>query len=476
MTKEFKNTDQLLEFIGDQADRLGKEVYVVGGYLRDNLLGIEVKDLDFTVINDGVEFAREVAKELGVKNIVCYQKFGTCMIRLKNYKLEFVQARSEKYNRDSRNPIVKKGNLKTDLERRDFTINTLAKRLTSDGLGELTDMFNGQKDLENRILRTPLDPLKTFEDDPLRMLRAVRFVARYNFKIDNVLIEAIKSKCLRVKIVSQERITDEFIKIMQSPKPSIGLDLLRKTGMLKILFPDLHNLIGVEQRGMYHHKDVWFHTIKVVDNTAKVSDKLVLRLAALYHDIAKPRTKRFVENIGWTFHGHDALGAKMIVPIIRQLKLPKDYIPYLQKLIRLHLRPISLSDEGVTESAIRRLIVSAGEDLDDLLTLCRADITSGNPKRVKEHLKNFDLVEKRIQEVEEIDSLRTFQSPVDGNEIMKVCNLGSSPMVGKLKTMIEEAILDGDIPYDHDAAFDYLLRIKDEVLQKSNSIKQKTNA
>ena len=332
------------------------------------------------------------------------------------------------------------------------------------GEGDIVDMFNGLDDLENRILRTPLDPVKTFEDDPLRMIRAVRFVARYNFEPDESLLAAIKDKKERINIVSQERITDEFVKIMLVDKPSIGLDLLRQTGLLKILFPELHELIGVEQRKTYHHKDVWFHTIKVVDNASKESNSLLLRLAALYHDIAKPRTKRFEENAGWTFHGHDALGAKMIVPIIRRLKLPKDYIPYLQKMILLHLRPINLSNEDVTDSAMRRLIVSAGDELNDLLILCRADITSGNPGRVKKHLGNFDIVEKRIQKVEELDSLRAFQSPVKGEEIMRTCGLKPSPLVGKLKKMIEEAILDGKIPYKHDAAFEYLLKIKDEVI------------
>lgn len=464
MAGNSNNTSDLLLQIGKLADKLNNEVYVVGGYIRDRELGQDVKDLDFTVIENGVEFAHSVAESLNVKKIICYEKFGTCMVPYRDYKLEFVQARSEKYQSHSRKPIVTKGDLRADLIRRDFTVNTLARRLRGTGEGDIVDMFNGLDDLENRILRTPLDPVKTFEDDPLRMIRAVRFVARYNFEPDESLLAAIKNKKERINIVSQERITDEFVKIMLVDKPSIGLDLLRQTGLLKILFPELHELIGVEQRKTYHHKDVWFHTIKVVDNASKESNSLLLRLAALYHDIAKPRTKRFEENAGWTFHGHDALGAKMIAPIIRRLKLPKDYIPYLQKMILLHLRPINLSNEDVTDSAIRRLIVSAGDELNDLLILCRADITSGNPGRVKKHLGNFDNVEKRIQEVEELDSLRAFQSPVKGEEIMRTCGLKPSPLVGKLKKMIEEAILDGKIPYKHDAAFEYLLKIKDEVI------------
>ena len=466
MVKYFEDTLHLLRHIGSLADECNTEVYVVGGYLRDQYLGCDVKDLDFTVISEGVAFSRAVANSLGVRKIVCHEKFGTCLIQHNDYKLEFVQARSEKYEPNSRKPFVTVGNLRSDLERRDFTVNTLVRKITKDGPGELIDIFNGREDLRNKILRTPADPLKTFEDDPLRMIRAIRFVARLGFTIDKAALAAIKEKRDRIRIVSQERITDEFVKIMQAQIPSIGLDILRKTGLLEILFPELHRMIGVDQRGIHHHKDVWFHSLKVVDNVSAVSDKLVLRFAALYHDVAKPKTKRFVENIGWTFHGHDFLGARMVSTLIRRLKLPTDYVPYLQKLISLHLRPINLSDEGVTDSAIRRLIVAAGEGLEDLLMLCRADITSGNPARVKKHLKNFDYVEKRIREVEELDALKTFQSPVNGYEVMDACGLEPSPLVGTLKSMIEEAILDGKIPYEHDAAFDYLLQIKDEVLQK----------
>lgn len=467
MAKNIFTTPQLFHYIGTLAEKLNTEVYVVGGYVRDKYLGIEVKDIDFTVINDGIGFARAVADALGVNNIVCYEKFGTCMIPYKEYTLEFVQARSETYEPNSRKPqVIGIGDLRADLERRDFTINTLARKLTRQGPGELVDLFNGREDLRNKIIRTTLNPVLTFDDDPLRMIRAIRFVVRLRFTIDSDTLQAIKEKRNRIKIVSQERITGEFLKILQSGNPSIGLDLLRETGLLEILFPELHRLIGVDQRGTYHHKDVWFHTMRVVDNVASVSGKLELRLAALYHDVAKPQTKRFEENSGWSFHGHEALGAKMIPPIIRRLKLPVKYIPYLQKLIDLHLRPINLSSESVTDSAIRRLIVSAGEDLEDLLTLCRADITSGNPARVKKHLKNFDFVEKRIQEVEGLDTLRAFKSPVDGNEIMKVCGINPSPLVGKIKSMIEEAILDGSIPNEHDAAFEYLLHIKNKILQK----------
>ncbi|KPK95747.1 tRNA nucleotidyltransferase [bacterium SM23_31] len=466
MAKNISSTSQLFHYIGMLAEKMNTEVYVVGGYVRDKYLGRDVKDIDFTVINDGIGFARALANALGMNNIVCFEKFGTCIIPYKDYKLEFVQARSEKYEPGSRKPIVSVGDLHTDLERRDFTINTLARKLTREGPGKMVDLFNGREDLKNKIIRTPLDPLVTFDDDPLRMIRAVRFVVCLRFTIDSDTLQAIKEKRDRIKIVSQERVTDEFVKILQADIPSIGLDLLRKTGLLEIIFPELYQLIGVDQRGTYHHKDVWFHTLKVVDNVAAVSRKFELRLAALYHDVAKPQTKRFEEKSGWTFHSHEVLGAKMIPSIIRRLKLPVKYIPYLQKLINLHLRPINLSGELVTDSAIRRLIVGAGEDLEDLLKLCRADITSGNPARVKMHLKNFGFVEKRIQEVEEIDAFRAFKSPVDGNEIMEVCGINPSPLVGKLKSMIEEAILDGNIPNEHDAAFEYLLHIKNKILQK----------
>jgi len=466
MTERITHTDDLLRHIGMMADAMNTEVYVVGGFVRDTLLSRAVKDIDFSVITDGVAFARAVAQSLKVRKPVCFERFGTCMVPYRDYKLEFVQARSETYEPDSRKPLVKKGDLVTDLARRDFTINTLARRLTGEGAGDLIDLFNGAADLDAGILRTPLDPEQTFSDDPLRMVRALRFAARFGFSIEKKTFSAIKKNRRRIGIVSQERITDEFIKIMQAQKPSVGLDLLRRTGLLEILFPDLFQLIGVDQRDKYHHKDVWFHTIRVVDNIAQVSDKVELRLAALYHDIAKPQTKRFVEGAGWTFHGHEVLGVKMIPRIIKRLRLPSEYVSYIQKLTNLHLRPISLSNEGVTDSAVRRFIVKAGHDLDDLLTLCRADITSGNPRRMKKHLKNFDFVEKRISEVEELDSLRAFKCPVNGHEIMKTLNLEPSPLIGRIKSGIEEAILDGVIPNEHDPAFEYMLKIYDEMLNE----------
>ena len=470
MKYRIDSTEELLCHIGSLADKFGTEVYVVGGFLRDEKLGKKGKDIDFTVTRNGMDFAQKLAESLGLSNIISYEKFGTCMIPFKDFKLEFVQARAESYEPDSRKPNVTEGDLFTDLQRRDFTINTLARKLTKNGPDEtIVDYFNGISDLDNKILRTPLDPRQTFDDDPLRMIRAFRFASRFELTIDDALIEAIKKTRDRIKIVSQERITHEFLQIMQTDKPSIGLDLLRVSGLLEVLYPELHLLIGVDQRSGFHHKDVWFHTLKVVDNVAKASDDLYLRLAALYHDIAKPKTKRFVENIGWTFHGHDALGANMINSIFKKHKIPLISLAYVQKLVRLHLRPINLSNEEVTASAIRRLVVDAGSDLEDLLILCRADITSGNPNRVKRHLKNFDTVEQRISEVEELDELRAFQSPVRGEEIMEVCGLDPSPMIGKIKAMIEEAILEGTIPYEYDAAYKYLLKLKDEDLYDQNS-------
>ncbi|MCP4727202.1 MAG: HD domain-containing protein [bacterium] len=474
--KKFEKTEDLLKFIGEFADEYGTEVYVVGGYVRDRILGIEVKDIDFTVINNGVDFAEKLAGRLGVRKVVKFQKFGTCLIPFVDYKLEFVQARSETYEPDSRKPVVTAGDLHTDLERRDFTINTLAQRLTAEGIGDTIDEFNGLADLtENSIIKTPLDPEQTFDDDPLRMIRAIRFVTRFGFSLDDKALEAIKKKKDRIRIVSQERITDEFIKILMTDAPSSGLDILRDTGLLDIIFPELSNLVGIDQRGAFHHKDVWRHTIKVVDNVAEVSDRIDLRLAALYHDIAKPDTKRFIDNVGWTFHGHEVLGARMIGPIIMRLKLPKDYIPYLEKLIRMHLRLISLSDEGVTDSAIRRLMADAGNDIEELLILCKADITSGNPKRVKKHLKNFDYVIKRMGEVKELDEFREFKSPVDGNEIMKTFGIRPSPVIGEIKKFIEEAILDGEIPNEHDAAFEYIQKHIDRFLKNGvdNEIQKK---
>lgn len=454
----------LLNRIGKIADDHGWTVYAVGGYVRDRLLKKQVKDIDFVVVGQGPQFARLVASKLQTRQIVIFEKFGTAMVNFQDYRLEFVTARTESYVANSRKPMVVPSDLDSDLRRRDFTINALALGLNRNNFGTLYDPLGGQQDLQRKIIRTPLDPVVTFKDDPLRIMRAIRFAVQLDFEIEERTFLALKEMRQRLSIISQERITDELIKILLAQRPSRGFQLLDQAEILDLIFPELVAMKGVEQRGGYHHKDVFQHTLMVVDNVAKVSDKLELRFAALVHDIGKPATKRFVEGTGWTFHGHDEIGARMLPAICQRLRLPNHLLEYAQKLTRLHLRPINLSEEGVTDSPMRRLLVQAGEHLEDLLMLCRADITSGNPQRVKQHLANFDHVVERLNEVEAKDQMRAFQSPVRGDEIMAVCGIPPGPLVGKLKTMIEEAILDAKIPNEHDAALQYLLEIKDEVM------------
>jgi tRNA nucleotidyltransferase/poly(A) polymerase len=382
-------------------------------------------------------------------------------------KIEFITARKESYSRDSRKPDVEVGTLEDDLSRRDFTINAIAASVTEDGRGELVDPFSGREDLEKGIIRTPLDPEKTFDDDPLRLLRAIRFAAQLGFEIEKKVLAAISRRKERLSIVSQERITDEFMKILGSPKPSVGFKLMYETGVMRIVFPEIDDMAGVEQREEYHHKDVFLHTLKVVDNIAEMSNNLWMRFVALVHDIAKPRTKAFREGIGWTFHGHDEIGARMMKGIFQRMRLPFDQLQYVEKLVRLHLRPMAVVDQSVTDSAVRRLLFEAGEEVDDLMMLCRADITSKNPQLVQQFMRNYDIVSKKMKEVEEKDRLRAFQPPVRGDEIMRVCNLQPGPLVGKLKKMIEEAILEGIIPNEHDPALEYLLKVKGNVLEGS---------
>ena len=467
---KIKHFPKILQEIGQFADSHKSPVYVVGGFVRDTLLADETavesrRDMDFTVVGDAIEFATALKKEFSARNLVVYERFGTAMLEIDDFKLEFVTAREESYATDSRKPQVKKADLKSDLSRRDFTINAIAVGLNSKDWLKLYDHCDGQGDLKKGIIRTPLDAEDTFNDDPLRILRAIRFATVLEFDIETETQAAIKRMAHRLEIVSKERITDELFKILASPKPSVGFLLMDKLAVLPFVFPELVEMKGVEQRKGFHHKDVFRHTLIVVDNVAKVSDSLRLRLAALMHDVAKPRTKRFDEEAGWTFHGHDEIGARMMEGIAGRMRFSKEMKEFVQKLIRLHLRPIFLSSEEVTDSAIRRLIVQAGDDLNDLLNLCRADITSGNPDRVREHLKNFDFVMERVQEVVEKDELRNFQSPVRGDKIMETCELPPGPMVGKLKKAIEEAILDGKIPNEYAAAMEYLLEIKDEILQ-----------
>lgn len=451
--------------ISSFANKKDYETYAVGGFVRDLILGRNRNEIDFVIVGDGPKFAEELAKELGVDNVNTYKNFGTAHFRLNDFDLEFVGARKESYNRDSRKPIVESATLDEDLSRRDFTINTLAVSLAKKNFGDIIDIFNGLEDLEKKIIKTPLDPMITFNDDPLRIMRAFRFASQLQFSVDEKIIETAKNLKERLKIVSQERITTEFFKILESPKPSVGLMLLYQSEILEVVFPEIAIMSGVDQIKDHHHKDVMLHTFEVVDNISEATEDVWLRFAALVHDIAKPQTKKFDENVGWTFHGHEELGARMMKSIFKRMKLPMNKLSYIEKLIRLHLRPIALVDDTVTDSAIRRLIVQAGEDLEDLITLCRADITSKNPKKVSRYLNNYERVMEKVREVEEKDKLRAFQSPVRGDEIMEICNIPPSKKVGEIKSAIEEAILEGIIKNDYNEALDYLYKIKDNFLK-----------
>lgn len=462
--KKLKIENQLLTTIGKIADENNFEIYTVGGFVRDKLLNKEVSDIDILVVGNGVEFAKLVEKKMNRTNLVVFEKFGTSMLQLDDAKLEFVGARKESYAKESRKPSVEAGSLMDDLARRDFTINTLAISLNKNNWCQLSDPFNGEEDLKNKIIKTPLEPNHTFDDDPLRMMRAVRFASQIDAKIEQKTFDAIISMKERLSIVSQERITHEFIKLLESPKPSIGLKLMFDTGLMKIVFPEICELAGSEQREDYHHKDVFLHTCKVVDNISQETENVYLRLVALVHDIAKPKTKQFRDGIGWTFHGHEELGARMMKSIFKRMKLPLSKLNYVENLVRLHLRPMALVDEEVTDSALRRLLVDTGEDIDDLITLCRADITSKNPSLVKQYLENYNVVCKKLKEVEEKDKMRAFQSPVRGDEIMKIFNLEPSRLVGKIKTAIEEAILDGRIENTYDSAYKYLIENKETLI------------
>ena len=462
MQLEIKN--KVLYKIGEIADENNFNAYVVGGFVRDKILGKEVTDIDIVVLGDGVKFAEIVAFKLNKQILAKYEKFGTAMMEIDGAKIEFVGARKESYSKDSRNPKVAIGTLEDDLSRRDFTINAMAASLNKNNFGFVVDPFDGVGEIEKKIIRTPLDSEITFDDDPLRMLRAIRFSSQLDFEIEENTLLAIKKLKERIKIISQERITNEFLKILESKKPSVGLKLLFQSGLLKIIFPEVDDLYGVDQRAEHFHKDVFLHTCIVVDNISEQTENLYLRLAALLHDIAKPRTKQFKEGIGWTFHGHEEIGARMVKGIFKKLKLPFHHQSYVEKLVRLHLRPMVLVSEVVTDSAIRRVLFEAGNDIDDLMTLCRADITSKNSKLVEEYLKNYEVVYAKMKEVEGKDKLRNFQPPVKGEEIMKVLNLEPSKVVGQLKNSIEEAILEGIIPNEHDAALKYLFEIKDAIL------------
>lgn len=434
----------------------GYDIYVVGGYVRDAVMGKKNKDIDFVVVGDAMRFAAQLKKDLRLRTLVRYPRFGTFMTRYYGYELEFVNARSESYHKDSRNPVTEQADLKSDLSRRDFTINTLAMHIDPRDFGKIIDIYRGRKHIEQKLIKTPLEPLQTFSDDPLRMLRAVRFATRLNFTIEEHTFAAIKEAAARLSIVSQERITDEFNKILLAEKPSIGLRMLDETGLLDIILPEMKVMKGVEQKEKHHHKDVFYHTLEVVDNISKRTKKLDLRLAALFHDIGKPRTKRFTPGSGWSFHGHEVVGRRMAGGILKRMRYSAETIRYVKKLVHMHLRPMALVSEEVSDSALRRLLFLAGSDVDDLMVLCRADITSKNPKRVQQYLANYARVIEKMAEVEERDRLRNFQPPVDGREIMKVFNLQPGPQVGKIKNFIEEAILSGRVPNEHDACLNYL--------------------
>jgi putative nucleotidyltransferase with HDIG domain len=448
----------IFKTLADCANQLGVDAYVIGGFVRDIYLGRESKDIDIVTIGKGIELAELVHKQLGDEaHLSVFKNFGTAQVKINDLEIEFVGARRESYNRDSRKPIVEDGTLEDDQNRRDFTINALAIGLSKSNFGKLLDPFNGVGDIENKILRTPLEPEITYSDDPLRMMRAIRFSSQLGFTIEKDSLEAISKNKERIKIVSKERITDELNKIILSPIPSVGFKLLFDTGLLHIIFPEMVKLYGVETINGKSHKDNFYHTLEVLDNTAKKSNNLWLRWSAILHDIAKPATKRFEPEHGWTFHGHEDKGARMVPKIFESLRLPlNEKMKYVQKLVLLHLRPIVLAKTEITDSAIRRVLFEAGDDVDDLMALCEADITTKNPNKVKRYLQNFELVREKLKELEEKDKIRNWQPPVSGEEIMEIFNLPPCKKVGDLKNALKDAILDGIIPNEREVALIFL--------------------